>query len=134
MKIHILMSGQYMDLNNPDRTGKLKAVSLKAGDIVDYDPWYAQELLTSGLAALMTPVYAEEVGAASVMSLADELLERVVSVAEVAPEEKASVDITKAAQRLVNKYGIDPTDVRGSGVAGRITTKDVMTYLKPLYS
>jgi len=98
-----------MDLNNPDRIGKLKAVSLKAGDIVDYDPWYAQELLDSGMAASTDTT--------------------TVDSEEVPSKEMTRVNDTEAARRLFNKYGIDPAEVHGSGVGGRITAKDVMAYL-----
>lgn len=118
MKIHILTSGPYLDLNNPDRIGKLKAVNLKAGDIVEYDPWYAQKLLDSGMAASMTPVEGELVDVKE-----EEILE------EVPPEEKTIINVTDAALRIFDKYGIDPLEVQGSGAGGRVTAKDVMKYL-----
>lgn len=116
MKIYILTSGPYLDLNNPDRIGKLKAVNLKTGDIVEYDPWYAQKLLDSGMAASMTPVEEEVIDV-------EEVLE------DSPPEDRISVNATGAAQRIFDKYGIDPTEVHGSGAGGRVTSKDVMKYL-----
>jgi len=98
MKVQILKGVVFSKFNIPGYRHRVGKQVLAIDDIVDFPDWYAESIISAGLAK----AYAEPV-------------ERHAQL----------IDATNAAFRIADELDIDLETLTGSGAGGRITAGDV---------
>jgi pyruvate/2-oxoglutarate dehydrogenase complex dihydrolipoamide acyltransferase (E2) component len=105
VKVEILEHLSYSDFS----TERITAKALDVGTVVNFPDWYANSLIKSGHAQPATD---------------EQPFEQKTVVREM-----TSDFITVSAKKLADENNIDPWRIKGTGVNGRITKKDVSQWL-----